>query len=121
MLLAILDSQNVPHKLCYAYFPFCVKKARIKLTLHILFPTMSISNFPVEILQHTLEYLSSDLHLVSCALVNRSWCAIAMPILWRNPFRPPTFGEEEAYTGLREKLLIDTYFQCFDEETKKKI
>jgi len=52
------------------------------------FSKMSISNLPTEILDHTLEFvsLSNPWHLLLSALVNRSWCAIAIPKLWRNPF-----------------------------------
>src|SRR3954471_6464562 len=33
-----------------------------------------------------IELRNEQGSLYSCILVNRSWCRIAMPILWQNPF-----------------------------------
>src|SRR5581483_2799514 len=61
------------------------------------------SYLPVECIREILEYLYDDTNsLHSCLLVNRSWCEITIPILWRNPF-----GKE--MSSNRYRLLINTY------------
>jgi len=73
---------------------------------------MPISNIPPEILQNIFEHFSSNLPLLLiCALVNCSWCAVAIPILWRNPFR----------VAPKQNRLVDTYFKCFDKKTQMRI
>src|SRR6266516_512412 len=61
------------------------------------------SYLPVECIREILEYLYDDTNsLHSSLLVNRNWCEITIPILWRNPF-----GRD--LTSSRYKLLINTY------------
>ncbi|CAB4407608.1 unnamed protein product [Rhizophagus irregularis] len=46
-----------------------------------------MSNLNKDILYLIFENLQYDLNtLYSCSMVNRLWCAIAIPILWRNPW-----------------------------------
>src|SRR5438445_7184253 len=43
---------------------------------------------PPEILEEIFENLQDDkMTLHSCILVSRSWCIVAIPILWRKPFK----------------------------------
>ena len=80
---------------------------------------MPISTFPPEILGYIFEYLAFKPHfLLLCAVVNHSWCSIAIPMLWRNPFY---LGMEGEQYKVRYKLLIDTYFKCFNEEARRRI
>src|SRR2546423_492479 len=79
---------------------------------------MHISDFSTEILDHILKYLSQNpWHLLLSALVNRSWCAIVIPILWRDPFGFVQFDKRDQQC----KCLFDTYFKFFDKEAKKRI
>src|SRR3954451_21148274 len=61
------------------------------------------SYLPVECIREILEYLYDDTNsLHSCLLVNRNWCEITIPILWRNPF-----GRDLSSNHFR--LLVNTY------------
>ncbi|GES93424.1 hypothetical protein GLOIN_2v1774203 [Rhizophagus clarus] len=61
------------------------------------------SYLPVECIREILEYLYDDTNsLYSCLLVNRNWCEITIPILWRNPFG-------RSLKSTRCKMLINTY------------
>ncbi|RGB39193.1 hypothetical protein C1646_740245 [Rhizophagus diaphanus] len=45
----------------------------------------------VELAEEIIQYLRDDIStLYSCALVNRLWCRIAIPLLWEDPFSVPT-------------------------------
>ena len=78
---------------------------------------MSISTLPPETIEHILEYLSSSINdLFPSALVNRSWCTIVIPILWRNPFQ---LASELQTCKLRYKSLVNTYFHTSDEKLQK--
>ncbi|CAG8610251.1 4398_t:CDS:2, partial [Scutellospora calospora] len=47
-----------------------------------------MAQLPADCLNEIFEYLSRDgKSLISCLLVNRLWCEIAVPIIWRNPWR----------------------------------
>ncbi|CAG8519948.1 7694_t:CDS:1 [Funneliformis mosseae] len=70
---------------------------------------------PVECIREILEYLYDDtISLHSCLLVNRSWCEITIPILWRNPF-----GRD--LTAKRYILLINTYMSRLSMEERGSI
>ncbi|GBB91654.1 hypothetical protein RclHR1_01900019 [Rhizophagus clarus] len=61
---------------------------------------------PVEIFRHVFEYFSDDKRsLLSCLLVNKRWCGIAVSILWRDPF---------SYIKGTSTSLITTYLSCLD-------
>src|SRR5579885_2243645 len=86
---------------------------------------MSASSLPIEILALILENFSpvsflslNSRFLLLCALVNRSWCAIAISILWRNPFDILYWPNR---SRVRYEYLFNTYFKCFDQEGKKRI
>ncbi|CAI2174333.1 19040_t:CDS:2 [Funneliformis geosporum] len=62
-----------------------------------------------ECLARIFEYLRgerSSLH--SCLLVNRSWCRIVVPILWREPFK---LLKDKA-----DASLLRTYFSCIEDQ-----
>ncbi|CAG8547663.1 874_t:CDS:1 [Diversispora eburnea] len=58
---------------------------------------------------HFLETDYSSLH--TCVLVNRSWCRIASPLLWRYPFSDRLNNEQYR--------LIPVYLGCLDPGTKE--
>ncbi|RIA86931.1 hypothetical protein C1645_310967 [Glomus cerebriforme] len=68
------------------------------------------SYLPVECIREILEYLHDDTSsLHSSLLVNRSWCEITIPILWRNPF-----GRD--LTSDRYRLLMNIYISRLTTE-----
>lgn len=56
-------------------------------------------------------YTNFDLHnLYPCIFVNRTWCSIAMPILWSQPFH---FLKERPDSGI---VVINMYLKFLDEK-----
>jgi hypothetical protein len=49
--------------------------------------TLSMQQLPYDCLREIILKFSQKSELHSCALVNRTWCRIAIPLLWQNPFR----------------------------------
>src|SRR5215213_10306676 len=46
-----------------------------------------INSLPLELLTETIKYIEDDYQaLYSCILVNKQWCNINIPTLWKNPF-----------------------------------
>ncbi|CAG8542382.1 17057_t:CDS:1 [Acaulospora colombiana] len=64
-----------------------------------------------ECLFEIFEYLDRN-SLYSCLLVNRSWCKVVAPLLWRAPFRT-SIGP-----SLEPAKLIRTYLSCLCERSK---
>src|SRR5579871_700063 len=61
------------------------------------------------------NYLKDDLNtLYSCILVNRSFCRIFIPILWKNPFK---FVDAEKPQKLVE--IFNTLIHCLDKSIKE--
>src|SRR5436305_2436827 len=57
--------------------------------------------------------------LHSCALVNRYWCQVAIPVLWIEPFEniyKETVPLTESVKNL--SLLVDTYIDSLPGESK---
>ncbi|KAF0501150.1 hypothetical protein F8M41_020115 [Gigaspora margarita] len=62
-----------------------------------------------ELMEKILNNLNNEIDsLYSCALVNRYWCKIAIPILWQDPF-----SFDESYS------FIPKYFSSLSEDTLK--
>ncbi|CAG8487047.1 15901_t:CDS:2 [Acaulospora morrowiae] len=65
----------------------------------------------VECLEEILEHLKNDRStLYSCIFVNRLFCRLAIPLLWRRPFE---------YPNKYRFRLIRTYISCLDDDQKK--
>ncbi|KAF0555488.1 hypothetical protein F8M41_017211 [Gigaspora margarita] len=61
-----------------------------------------------ELLEIIFNYLNNEIYsLYSCALVNRHWCKVSIPILWQDPFS----------LELRP-FFISNYFSSLDEDEK---
>ncbi|GBC04122.1 hypothetical protein RclHR1_05520010 [Rhizophagus clarus] len=66
-----------------------------------------MSKFTVDCLYVILKELKRDFRsLHSCLLVNRLWCKIVVPILWRNPWK---FYEFVEFTKRDQKFLKSFY------------
>ena len=52
--------------------------------------------------------------LFSCILVNKTWCEITIPILWRNPWKF-LMNEKE------RSLLLNVIISHFSDESRKKL
>src|ERR1043166_2731827 len=69
-------------------------------------------NLP-ELTDHILQYLRNDIKsLYSCALVNRYFCRISIPILWEDPF---SIECQEGYLY----NFLDIYFLFLNQDDKK--
>ncbi|RIB13976.1 hypothetical protein C2G38_2248536 [Gigaspora rosea] len=61
-----------------------------------------------ELMENILKHLNNEIgSLYSCALVNRHWCKMSIPILWKDPF-----------SIKRRTLFIPIYFSSFGESEK---
>ncbi|CAG8437325.1 4626_t:CDS:2 [Scutellospora calospora] len=58
-----------------------------------------------------LDLTTSYSYLLSCVLVNRHWCDIAIPILWRHPFERQWWSEPAT-------KLLDIYISNFPREER---
>ncbi|CAG8681955.1 30380_t:CDS:1, partial [Racocetra persica] len=71
---------------------------------------------PDDIIYDILPHLHDDMRtLYRCLLVNRLWCRITVPILWRRPFtissKPFTNKHRTSRT-----LIIQTYVSCLNQD-----
>src|SRR6266498_4421592 len=75
-------------------------------------------NLPSLCLFKILEFHSNDLlMLYRCALVNRDWCQLTIPFLWKRPF-----SLLHLYTlDTSSKRLIDIYISGFSSKERKLI
>ncbi|RIB15493.1 hypothetical protein C2G38_2093072 [Gigaspora rosea] len=63
-----------------------------------------------ELMENILKHLNNEIYsLYSCALVNRHWCKMSIPILWQNPF---------STIKQRRSLFIPIYFSSLGEDEK---
>ncbi|RIA99991.1 hypothetical protein C2G38_2151006 [Gigaspora rosea] len=61
-----------------------------------------------ELMENILKHLNNEIYsLYSCALVNRHWCKMSIPILWQDPF-----------SIKRRSLFIPIYFSSLGEDEK---
>ncbi|KAF0560093.1 hypothetical protein F8M41_003427 [Gigaspora margarita] len=61
-----------------------------------------------ELIENILKHLNNEISsLYSCALVNRHWCKMSIPILWQDPF-----------SNKRSSLFIPIYFSSLGENEK---
>src|SRR5581483_8406638 len=67
---------------------------------------------PTDCLYKIFELLENDVaDLYSCLLVNRSWCEVAVEILWRN------VGNWNFQSS--SSKVLNTLFICLSDESKK--
>src|SRR6266542_1498487 len=70
----------------------------------------------IEEILKSLDKENDRMSLYSWTLVNRSWCKVAISLLWNHPFTDMRFeGNETGY------LLIRTYISCLSDEAKQKL
>ncbi|CAI2174748.1 14935_t:CDS:2 [Funneliformis geosporum] len=73
---------------------------------------MSSISLPDDVFYEMLQKLDDRPTLYNCLLVNRNWCRIAVPSLYRDPFNQPS-------DHLYYRLLIQTYLKCMDFEERE--
>ncbi|CAG8642562.1 3234_t:CDS:1 [Funneliformis mosseae] len=75
-------------------------------------------SLPELCLLNIFEHFKEDCNtLYSCALVNRGWCSIAIPLLWRNPLEVCHKLDQRK----RMMSLVYTYMTCLPEATRQKV
>src|SRR5437763_6442865 len=62
---------------------------------------------PSECLSDVLTFLDRK-SLYKCLFVNRQYCKLSIPILWRKPFRCSIFE--------KSSIVINTLLTCLDED-----
>ena len=81
-----------------------------RLTLfHFLFKKMPLLSFPKECFDNVFLFLDYPT-LYNCLLTNRQLCKLAVPIIWRHPFRSSEI----------KPSLISTLFACRNKEDEDK-
>src|ERR1700722_5720234 len=76
------------------------------------------TTLPELCLRTVFEELKNDFtSLHSCILVNRSWCTLALPKLWKNPFDEI---HNSNINGIVEANipLLNTYTSCLSEDIR---
>ncbi|CAG8662484.1 8970_t:CDS:1, partial [Acaulospora morrowiae] len=70
-------------------------------------------SFPHEIYEQIFKNFNKRGDIFSSLLVNRKWCRLAVPLLWRSPF------SKEFHYAANTHKIIRTYLSCLDEEARK--
>ncbi|RGB22159.1 hypothetical protein C1646_776532 [Rhizophagus diaphanus] len=69
-----------------------------------------LGNFP-ELTEDFIQYFRDDIStLHSCILVNKFWCQITIPLLWKDPF---------SKKNLKNFHFIEIYLQKINEKDKR--
>ncbi|GBB87384.1 hypothetical protein RclHR1_13850002 [Rhizophagus clarus] len=68
-----------------------------------------------ECLENILSNLSETKDLYSCLMVNRFWCTVVVPYLWKYPFKIAGPSKE------RCNMITRTYLSCISEDSRKKL
>ncbi len=68
-----------------------------------------------ECLENILINLSETKDLYSCLMVNRFWCTVVVPYLWRYPFKIAGTSKERCH------MITRTYLSCVSEDSRKKL
>jgi hypothetical protein len=68
-----------------------------------------------ECLENILSNLSETKDLYSCLMVNRFWCTVVVPYLWKYPFKIAGTSKE------RCNIITRTYLSCISEDSRKKL
>ncbi|CAI2170411.1 7346_t:CDS:2 [Funneliformis geosporum] len=80
---------------------------------------MDTPKLPSDCIEEILKSLDKDndrTSLYSWTLVNRSWCKIAISLLWGHPFTDMKFDGDDHETG---RLLIRTYISCLSDDKRQ--
>ena len=71
--------------------------------------TATMTKLPTDCLEEIFLNLEEEIpSLRSCLLVNRRWCKLTVPILWRWPF----------FRRIESPLLIPVYLQFLKQDSK---
>ncbi|CAI2164376.1 16677_t:CDS:2 [Funneliformis geosporum] len=87
--------------------------------------TIDLRNLPIDCLERIFQYIYTDTSndnivsstitnlnsLFMCAQVNKLWCALSIPVLWRRPF-------SVALDGKKNAQLINTIISFLSEQEK---
>ncbi|CAG8545512.1 5844_t:CDS:1 [Funneliformis mosseae] len=76
---------------------------------------MSRQQLLPECLENILINLSETKDLYSCLMVNKFWCTVVVPYLWRYPFKTAGTSKE------RCNMVTRTYLSCVSEDSRKKL
>src|SRR5436190_9575657 len=72
------------------------------------------SKLSIDILSILFEDVEqeNDKTLYSCIFVNREWCQIAIPILWKNPWK-------KMFTANQYEILLKCFLMLMPKESKE--
>lgn len=74
---------------------------------------MTFQSLPTECITHIFETFQDNKNLYTCLLVNRFWCRIAIPILYKTPFT-----RKQERNKSQQSKIISTYLSCLNNEEK---
>src|SRR6266542_6421300 len=69
---------------------------------------MSLNLLPNECISKIFYFLNIQ-NLYKCLYVNRNWCRLAIPEIWRDPFAVYDHSNKPV-------ILVNTLIKCFNEE-----
>src|SRR6266511_2169128 len=97
--------------------------------MSLLFPS-KLASLPLECLQKIFREFNEE-SLYSCILVNRTWCQIAVPLLWYSPFHflrkndsdcsmVDYYSTSQTFSSnfTASTVLIQTYLRCLPDSVK---
>ncbi|GES83043.1 hypothetical protein GLOIN_2v1764798 [Rhizophagus clarus] len=85
------------------------------------FITKGTPNLPSDCIEEILKSLyreNDQASLYSWTLVNRSWCQVAISLLWSHPFKNMKFNGSDNEKGY---LIIRTYISCLSDEATQQL
>ena len=80
-----------------------------------------MSKLSVDILSIIFEDLEqeNDKALYSCIFVNREWCQVAIPFLWKNPWKKFDSTYRTNQLANRHKILFKCFLMMISKESKE--
>ena len=85
----------------------CINCTSNPLIKHILFPRSFFNLYKNNVLIFASSFLNNST-IYNCSFVNRYLCRLAVPIIWKDPFRSEP-----------KSLLIDALFACYNKDEDK--
>src|ERR1051325_3589579 len=78
------------------------------------------SKLPVDIMSIIFDDVEqeNDNTLYSCIFVSREWCQMAVPFLWKNPWKKIDYNKRD-YTVNQFKVLFNCFLMMLSKESKE--
>jgi hypothetical protein len=102
-------------RICNLFISFLFLKKKIIYIIYSVYAKRKMSKLNRDVLYLIFEELKDDKKttLPSCLLVNRTWCEMIIPILWKDPWEFLKFG--------REKSLFNVIISHLSDESRNNL